>query len=210
MKKITLKSIEIPVKINSVRNNSNTNIFSYSADNITYKSFTLIDEDFTDISVLITRLNERVVATYPADNMTFSLVSNKVKLTSTVLTTIYIKDTTLAFMCGFDSYTNLLTTNNNSAQLPYLLSMDLYLNFNITNVSSITNNANGLPSSFKISLNSVCNSIFYYGENTSYTQTINIGNCPVLEKISVCITDRWGYSLNSLGMDYSFSLAFEY
>ena len=42
VKQIKLKSVEIPVKINSVRANSNTNIFYYSADNITYKSFTLI------------------------------------------------------------------------------------------------------------------------------------------------------------------------
>ena len=205
VKQIKLKSVEIPIAINSVRANSNTNTFSYSSDNITFKTISLSDANYTDITLLIADLNTKITATYPSDNLTFSLVSSKVRLTSTSITNIYIANTLLSEMLGFWTGTNTIATNYTQATLPYILSLDLYLMLYFPNISTQQKNVSGNNGHFKVPLNSVNGSIYYMSEATSYIQIIDC-DINVLEKLTVCVLDRWGNSLNSNGYDYSMSL----
>ena len=61
--------------------------------------------------------------------------------------------------------------------------------------------------SYKIPLNCVSNSIYYFNQNTSYTPFINV-NDPnfVLDKLNISVFDRYGNNLNPHGSDYTFSL----
>ena len=207
VKQIRLKSAEIPIIFNNVRATSYTNTFSYSGDNITFKTISLSDANYTDITLLIADLNTKITATYPDDGMSFSLVSNKVRITSTTLTSIYVKTTLLGEMLGFWTSTNTMGTGYTQAILPYLLSLDLYIMMYFPNVGTQIKNASGTNGNFKIPLNAVNGSIYYLNEGMSYIQTID---CSIvfLDKINICLLDRYGNSLNSLGSDFSATLEF--
>ena len=80
----------------------------------------------------------------------------------------------------------------------------------ITNLSAqASHNANGVLCHFKIITNATSGVVYYSSENNSYIQSIEVNSSIPIQSINVVMTDRWGYSLNSSGLDYSFSLAFE-
>ena len=65
--------------------------------------------------------------------------------------------------------------------------------------------------SFKIPLNSSQNVIYFNSENSSFTQDINFNDVNyIINKLDVIITDRYANSINSNGLDYSFSLGIEF
>ena len=69
----------------------------------------------------------------------------------------------------------------------------------------------GTISTFKIPLNSQTNQIYYYFDNLSFNQYVDIADVNfVLSSLTVVITDRFGKNLNPNGLDYSFTLQIEY
>ena len=91
-----------------------------------------------------------------------------------------------------------------------LLNIDNYINMYITNVSAQSTNANNTLCHFKIPLNASNGVIYYTGDNSSFSQNINVNSSLLISKLSIIVTDRFGYSLHSNNIDYSFSLGFEY
>ena len=55
-----------------------------------------------------------------------------------------------------------------------------------------------------------CNQVYYYFEANSFLQFVDISDMGLtLSSLTVIILDRFGYNLNPMGLDYSFSLALE-
>ena len=75
--------------------------------------------------------------------MTFSLVSDKVRITSTTLTSIYVKTTLLGEMLGFWTSTNIMGTGYTQAILPFLLSLDLYVMMYFPNIGTQIKDVSG-------------------------------------------------------------------
>jgi hypothetical protein len=67
-----------------------------------------------------------------------------------------------------------------------------------------------LQSTFKIPLNSITNQVYFYFENASFKQFVDIHDPNmVLSNLVVYVVDRFGNSLSPNGLDYSFSLGLE-
>ena len=80
-----------------------------------------------------------------------------------------------------------------------------------TNLPLNTTTNSLIACSFKIPLNSSQNVIYFNSENSSFTQDINFNDVNyIINKLDVIITDRYANSINSNGLDYSFSLGIEF
>lgn len=219
VKKIWLKSIEIPIGFNNIRANSKNNIFTVATtyDGTIYTnqySVALPDKTYNSITTLLADINALFLATYPAVNIILTNVNGYIQVTSTssaVFTgNIYIVPTNLSYMLGFRQAVNTYSLRNTLGAAVYQLNCDNYLNMFITNVStSQTYNANGINCHFKVILNCVNGTMYYASENNTYTQFIEINSSLPITNLNIIFTDRWGYSLNSSGLDYSVTLAIE-
>jgi hypothetical protein len=220
IKKIHLRSVEIPLGFPNIRASSNLNTISlattYSGG--VYSNFyniTLPDKTYTDINVLITDINALFLSLYPSVNIIFSLNSTSgfIQINSSTSATftsyIYIVQTNLSYVLGFRPAINTLSTRQTIAGASYQLNFDNYINMYIANVQAATTNANNTLCHFKIPLNAVSNVIYYNSESSSFAQYINITSTAVIQKLTIVIYDRFGYSLHSGNLDWSFSLGFE-
>jgi hypothetical protein len=114
-------------------------------------------------------------------------------------------------MLGFRYGIDVLTTHNVVSAYLYNLSVDTYFNLHITNISSsFAPNQNGVPTSFKVNVNSGSYNINFTSQNLNFEEFIYYNNPNIpLTNISVVITDAWGYSLHSHGSRLVFTLAVE-
>lgn len=216
--KIHLKSIELPIGWNNVRASSKLNIIGVAAScdlSGNYSnvfSISLADKTYTSVSTLIADINSSFLALYPTINIIFSLVNGYISVSSTssIFTTkLYVVPTNLAYVLGFRKLLDVQTTGLTTASCVYNLNVDNYINLYISNISSThSNNANGVLCHFKIITNAVNGVVYYASENNSYSQSINVNYWIPINNLCVSITDRFGYSINSCGLDYSFTLGF--
>ena len=221
IKRINLKSVEIPIGWNNIRANSRLNIVGvatgYNAVSKTYTniySVSLADKTYSNIATLISDINASFLALYPTVNIIFSLINGYISVTSTstsIFTNyIYLVPTNLTQMLGFRANNDIYSLRNTTAPAVFLLNVDNYINMYISNLSSSnTHNANGVISHFKIITNSINGVIYYVAESNSFKQSISINPNIPITNLSIVLTDRFGYSINSSGLDYSFSLEFE-
>ena len=222
IRKISLKSIEIPIGFNNVRATSRSNIVGvasgYNTVSKTYSniySVSLPDKTYSSIEILIADINNAFAALYPSVNIVFSVVNGYVNVTSTstsIFTNyLYMVPTNLTYMLGYRANYDVYSLRRTEAPAVYLLNIDNYINMTITNLSAtgINSNANGVSSHFKIITNTINGVVYYVAENNSFEQSITINPSYPITNISVILTDRFGYSLNSSGLDYSFTLEFE-
>ena len=183
VKKIHLKSIEIPICLNNVRSAYST--FYYTINNISY-NFSLPDKTYISIYSLLIDLNAALilniqpklqinevapifsVSTTELNKLIMTVVTN-----SSILTFNY--DGLMQYYLGFDSNAKLVTTtlllqktNVYSFAIPYNLSFDTYYNLIFNNINTETKNNNNSQSDFKLSINSLSNSVYYLNELTSF------------------------------------------
>ena len=219
IKKIYLKSIEIPIGFNNIRANSKTNIIGVATgyDGTSYiniYSITLADKTYTSITSLISDINLAFATLYPSVNIIFAVSNSYITVTSssssTFTTNIYVVPTNLSYMLGFRNNLNTMATRLITSACVYMLNVDNYINMYITNLSAqATHNNNGVCSHFKIITNTTNGVVYYSSESNSYQQCIEVNHQIPLTNLNVVLTDRWGYSINASGLDYSFSLMFE-
>ena len=63
---------------------------------------------------------------------------------------------------------------------------------------------------FKLPIDSIQNSIFYYNNKNSYAQYISINNRDtVINKLCICLTDKYNNVIYS-NIDWSFTLEYEF
>ena len=183
VKKIHLKSIEIPICLNNVRSPYST--FYYTINNISY-NFSLPDKTYISIYSLLIDLNAALilniqpklqinevapifsVSTTELNKLIMTVVTN-----SSILTFNY--DGLMQYYLGFNSNAKLVTTtlllqktNVYSFAIPYNLSFDTYYNLIFNNINTETKNNNNSQSDFKLSINSLSNSVYYLNELTSF------------------------------------------
>jgi len=121
----------------------------------------------------------------------------------------FIVQTNLIYLLGFRPAINVLTTRQTIAGATYQLNIDNFISMYITNVQSATTNANNTLCHFKIPLNATNGVVYYIGDGNTFQQFINLTSTAVIQKIHVCIYDRFGYSLHSGNLDWSFSIGLE-
>lgn len=213
VKKIYLKSIEIPIGFNNVRSSNGLSSFSFTLNGTSY-SITLTDKVYSSMATLLTDINTAISALGISNTITLSISSsnpNKISITLSTSATLVILTTGLSqYILGINNQSvtgTILNATNN-----FLLNVDNYINIYFSNIPSTShNNYGGVISSYKIPLNCTSNVVYYNAENQSFSQYIEITDSNyVLTNLNVKLLDRWGNIIPSQGLDYSFTLGIEY
>ena len=219
IKRVYLKSLECPVGFSNVRVGS-TNVFSFVLNGTTYK-VTLPEKNYTYISILLTDLNTACVGVVSGVTMTFSLTTslttpNRVLITFTGGTTtssFSVIDTSnlSKYILGFRASKDVLAGNVYLASYSnFNLNPDNYILMYIPSLNGMNASMSGQQSTFKIPLNTVSNQVYFYQEESSFAQWVDITDKSLtLSSIIVILTDKFGKDLNPNGLDWSFTLAIE-
>jgi len=212
IKKITLKSLEMPIVFNNVRDNTSDTLSLYVGATSYY--IQLATKNYTTITDLITDINNALALKGSSvDRPVFSVVNNKVRITVPTPSVIKVFDSLLTtqllgFPKGYYSWDRGSVSyiqGSYSYNLNYDNFVALYLNIPSTNTSS----GNHLIS-YKIPLNAVSGMVFYLGQNNSFEQSINLSDQNfVLSNFRIQVFDRFG-NIITQGIDYTFSLAIYY
>ena len=225
VKKIHLKSIEIPICLNNVRSPYST--FYYTINNISY-NFSLFEKTYISIYSLLTDLNKAIILNIQPKLQNneiapiFTLSSselNKIIVTTVTNSSIltYNFDGIMSFYLGYNANVKIVTTtlllqktNVYNFAIPYNLSFDTYYNLIFNNINTETKNQNNSQSDFKLSTNSLSNSVYYLNELNTYKQSVNIIDKNLtLSKLDIIITDRFNNIINAY-LDWSMTLEYEF
>jgi hypothetical protein len=201
----------MPVQFNNVRTSIS---FSYTTDLLVTGSFTItVNQTFTNIAALLLYINTQI-PTIAGAVLAFSVSTsnpNQIVINTNGLTALNLINYTdkkqfLKNILGFNGTENLVGTVLTASSY-YNLNLDNYISIYLQNVPHQTTNQNQSNSSFKVPLNCVTNSIYFFNQNTSYTPFINVSdNNFVLDKLVVSVFDRYGNNLNPNGGDWSFTI----
>jgi len=218
VKKITLKSVEMPITLPTVRQqNSSDNIkftFSYGSFNNISISVNLPLSENTTISSLLTDINTSIssaLSSYAGVSIVFSSVSaylgNICSITYNCSSFTLEKTPLIIYILGF---TNRYTSTNSPLQSTAPISLYgidniIYITFpNIPN-SNINSKFNG----FKLPITNKTNDIIYYNDSTEH-QSISLNNSNfTLDKLNILVLDRLGCQLTGY-QNFTMSLIIEY
>jgi hypothetical protein len=214
IKEISLKSIEIPLFFNNIRNSNSSTLFSINFNYLTYENISLgitIPEDtHLSISTLLQWLNATIpnaLSPYEGLSIVVSVYSGwflqiEHNCTSLTLNKCLLINNILGFNTGTYTTSPIISTNF------YCLNIDNYLTMYITNLSGAdSTNVNGRLLSFKIILPQTNGNILYLGESNTFIQTISITDPKfVLTSMNIMILDRFGFPINGGNAHYSFTL----
>ena len=223
--RLYLKSIELPIGFCNVRSSYNT--ISYNIiQNVTFtKTFKLPEKTYNSIALFLFDLNAAFLTSITPflsineSAPVFSinpLNTNKIIMIQTLIGTQMTLNGAGFLPSYFLGYNNDISTKSGNIVTTYFsnvynLNFDNYLNMTFTNLPLNTTDNSLVACSFKIPLNSIQNVIYFNSENSSFTQDININDIHyIFSKLGVVITDRYGNSINSNGLDFSFSLGIEF
>jgi hypothetical protein len=219
IKRVYLKSLECPVGFSNVRTGS-TNVFSFVLNGTTY-NVTLPEKNYTSIATLLTDLTTACVGVVSGVIMTFSLTSsltitNRLRITFTGGTTtssFSVIDTSKLskYILGFRASKDVLTGGVYAASFSnYNLNPDNYISMYIPSLNGMNSSMSGQQATFKVPLNTVTNQVYFYQENSSFTQWVDITDRNLmLSALTVNIYDKYGKDLQPNGLDYSFTLSLE-
>ena len=209
IKRIYLKSIELPIGFYNIRASNTTSTISLVIGGVV-SSITLADAYYSSIGSLITALNSAFTALSLANNPVFSVNANRVSITLTTSASLSFVNTNLSrFVLGLQGIWASGTVFTGIYN--YLLAYDNYIAVNFINIPTKSTSYNNQQITFKVPLNAVSNMVYFEADNQSFTQFIEILDIHyVMTNLRVAIYDRWGYRINSNGLDYTMSLAVSY
>ena len=223
VKRIYLKSVELPVGFTNIRDTNTSNLLSMTLTKITLTerisysfSITLRNKHYTNIQSLIKDINDEIeinekvlqysnVISIPF----FTIADQRVSINVSAGTIFSFNDTILSkHILGFSWSFYIFTGTSYEAPSNYNIVYDTYI---IMNFPKLSAKSTGLDHqmSFKIPYNATYNQIYFDYENTSFSQFIELtDNHNIIGNLEMKIQDRFGHTLNNNGLDFSFSLAF--
>ena len=212
IKKIYLKSVEIPVGFTNIRAENNSNSFGISVGGVVC-NVTITPGQYT-ISGLITAINSYITSTsiYTTNQPIFSISGQQIIITTSLGGIIAFPTPTILsnIILGFQYSVQIVTTILAAAS-NYNLYYDTYLSIFFPYVNAKSTTASGNKMHFKIPYNGYNNSIFYSVESSNgFNQYIELTESNfTIGNLKVQVYDRYGYLINNQGLDWSFSLTFE-
>ena len=217
IKRVYLKSLELPCGFSNVRKGATDNI-QFILNGTTY-TVTLTEKFYSSITTLISDLNTACYGVVAGVTILFSQTNSAatpnrllVTFSGTTVTTFNFIDTNLSkYVLGFYSKKDTLSGQVYAASYSnYNLSFDNYILMYVPSLNGMNACMGSQIATFKIPLNSSTNQVYYYFEFNSFQQFVDITDRNLtLSSLNVVIYDRFGYNLNPLGLDYSFTLAVE-
>lgn len=227
VKRIYLKSVELPVGFTNIRDTNTSNSLSMNiskiinfptSQEINYSfDITLPNKNYTNIQSLLTDINS-LIATDPVVQQYsrsinppfFTASGQKVSINVDTLTNFSFNDTILSkYILGFSWNVYLFIGTIYEAPSNYNIVYDTYL---IMNFPKLNAKSNGVTQqiSFKIPYNATYNQIYFDYENTTFSQFIELSDDnTVIGNLQLIVTDRFGNNINNNGLDWSFTLGFQ-
>jgi len=205
IKNIYLKSLEMPVVFDNIRNDNTSNIITLKVNNSVI-SVKLETKNYSNINTLLTDINTLLVAS----NITFTIVNSIVSINIPIIADVVIDNSVLINnVLGFPKDTRYTSTKKITAVSKYTLNYDNYLSLYLDIPSSNNSSSNKLIT-FKIPLNALENMVFYLGDNSTFTQSIRISDANyILSQFRITVYDRFGYTISQC-IDYTFTLGIDY
>ena len=176
VKRIYLKSIEMPIGFTNIRSDNNSNTLTITINTTLICKITLTSGNYT-ITSLITAINNALTsssvftganASYlPVFSVSGQIVS--ISVPGQIYANIILNSTTLSnVVLGFPYNYQIPLTNSITAPSNYNIAYDNYLVMHLPNINARSTAANSQLISFKIPYNGQANSIFFNVENQSY------------------------------------------
>ena len=223
LKSISLKNVELPVKLPPIRQSNSTLNFKikFSYSTFTNISITIsLSSLFYSIATLIQEINTKITAvttSYSGLSIVFSAFAGNAESIGSICkithncSALEIEDTPLTnYILG---YTTIFTAGAlagvfNAESPINLNAIDTCVYIKLTNLPVMNNNSpNGYT--FKIPLNNVINGTVYFSDASEH-QTIYFNNTNfVLNKLDVVVVDRLGFNLSGFN-HWTFSLIIDY
>jgi hypothetical protein len=205
IKNIYLKSLEMPVVFDNIRNDNTSNIITLKVNNSVF-SIKLETKNYNNINTLLTDINTLLVSS----NITFTILNSIVSINIPIIADVVIENSVLINnVLGFPKDSRYTSTNKITAVNKYTLNYDNYLSLHLDIPSSNNASSNKLIS-FKIPLNALENMVFYLGDNSTFSQSIIISDSNyILSQFRITVYDRFGYTISQC-LDYTFTLGIEY
>lgn len=218
IKRVYLSALELPVGFTNIRTGS-TDTISFTLNGTSY-SAVLAEKNYTTIASLITDINTALVGKVSNVTITLSLTSSTYTplrllftFTGTTTTTSFsITDTNLSkYILGFRNSKDALTSSVYTASYAnYNLNCDNYILMYIPTLNCINSCIGNQIATFKIPLNTVSNQVYFYQEESTFKQFVDIDNINLtFNTLSVILYDKFGCNLNPNGQDFSYTLCFE-
>ena len=218
VKRIYLKSIEMPIGFTNIRSDNNSNTLTITINTTLICKITIPSINYT-ITSLITAINNALTsssvftganASYlPVFSVSGQIVS--ISVPGQIYANIILNSTILSnVVLGFPYNYQIPLTNSITAPSNYNIAYDNYLVMHLPNINARSTAANSQLISFKIPYNGQANSIFFNVENQSFSQFLELtDHNPVIGNLKVVINDKFGNLINNNGLDWSFTLAFQ-
>jgi hypothetical protein len=226
VRKIYLKSVEMPILFNNIRQgktdrySSDRIIATFEKPTVTKNITAVINESlvYEDIDILLTKLNTALTNVLNPDfTPSLSILSNtrNIMLTCTDASSVTFTDTVLSRdMLGFD---NAFTFPELTAQGVWLafdrynINIDNYVNIFIENIPLSNNNLSSVNSSFKLPINAILGDVLYYTDSEYFEQSVDVIDPNfILRNLDILFTDRFGNRIYAYNTDYSMTLMIEY
>ena len=229
IKKIYLKSLELPITVDNFRAPYSTFYYSLTFNNITtLYNFTLPDKTYVSIFNLLSDLNASCVLNIQPKlqaNEICPIFSTSITELNKINMTIVMNNTTfnlidngiIKYYLGYNTNAKITTTQIllqkttiYNFHVVYNLVLDNYYNFIFNNINTISKNNDNSQSDYKLCINSLSNNVYFANELTSFQQHVLITDKNlILNKLDIIITDKYNFILTSY-MNWSFTLEFEY
>jgi len=222
VKKIYLKSVELPVGFTNIIDTNTSNLLSMTLssifDNFTYSfSINLPNKNYTSMLTLLSDINTAIASNPIVQQNSshiqvpfFSVSGQKVSINVGSNTSFTFNDTILSkFILGFSWNFYIFTGRIYEAASNYNITYDTYL---ILNFPKLNAKSTGVSQqiSFKIPYNATYNQIYFDAEYSTFSQNIETTDPnTVIGNLQLNVCDRFGNIINNNGLDWSFSLLIE-
>ena len=210
IKRISLKSAEIPVNFANIRYGLNTFTINMSSTNYT---ITLNPNVYTSIATLCTDITNAFASSGMPYLPTFSATGSYVSITVSGNHPFSVVQTNMSrYVLGFNGIQSSSYSTNSviTAGYSYLLNVDNYISIYLANVPQTNSSCGGTLMSFKIPVNCVNGVILIIGDQNSFQQSIDVTDPNfVLSALNVVVYDRFNNIIDNNGSDWSFTLQIE-
>jgi len=217
IKRIYLKSVEIPIGFTNIRNGNTSNILVMNMSKLfsdeSY-SFTIVlpDKNYTSMQSLLNDINTAIDNNSTVQKYTFkpqfTVSGQRVSINVDSSITFSFVDSVLSKnILGFSYNFYIFTGTSYQAPSNFNIQYDSYIALNFPRISARSSGTTQ-QISFKIPCNATANQIYFEAEFQSFSQFIDVTDPHfVLGSLQLTVCDRFGYPIDNNGLDWSFTLA---
>ena len=221
IKKIYLKSVEIPIGFTNIRNGNTSNILIMNMSrtslieggNESY-TFTIVlpDKNYTSIQALLDDINTAITNNTTVKRYTFkpqfSVLDQRVYVNVNSDVSFSFIDSVLSKnILGFSYNVYIFTGTSYKAPSNFNIQYDTYIALNFPRIST-RSSGTIQPMTFKIPCNATSNQIYFNAEFQSFSQFIEITDLHfAIGNLQLTVCDKFGCQIDNNGLDWSFTLA---